>query len=85
MTRNIKKRSAHNIYFGVDKRTNILRRISEVDSGAKCGCVCASCGMSLEARKGKVRVHHFAHDSNYECMYANEVAIYKEVADILEN
>lgn len=34
------------------------------------------------ARKGKVRRAHFAHVSNYECMYASEVALYKAVADM---
>ena len=35
------------------------------------------------ARKGDERRHHFAHVSNYECMYASEVAIYKAVSEEL--
>ena len=83
MERNVKKRNAHDIYFGIDQVTGKSRHISEVASGAKCGCSCSACGKPLEARKGSVRKHHFAHLSNYECMYASEVAIYKVVADIL--
>ena len=58
--------------------------ISQVPSGQKCNCVCAACGQPFEARKGTIRCHHFAHVSNYECMYSSEVAIYKALATELE-
>lgn len=41
--------------------------ISEVASGAGCGCICANCGDPLVARKGKIRRHHFAHKSGHIC------------------
>lgn len=85
MEQNVKKRSAHDIYFGLDQVTGRSRHISEVTSGVKCGCICSACGKPLEARKGSVRKHHFAHVSNYECMYASEVAIYRVAADILSD
>lgn len=81
---NIKKRTAHNIFFGLDAVTEQTRYISEVVSGAKCGCICPLCKTPLEARKGAIRRHHFAHDTNYDCMYANEAAVYKRVSEILE-
>lgn len=81
---NVKKRSAHNIFLGKDVETGMTKHISEVVSGAKCGCVCAFCLQPLEARKGTQRVHHFAHVTNYDCMYSNEVAIYQRVAEILK-
>ena len=84
MAKDIKKRSASHIYFGVDKDTGVSRHISEVVSGAKCNCKCAICGESFEARKGTERKHHFAHVSNYECMYAGEVAVYLGLADVLK-
>lgn len=84
MADNVKKRSASHIYYGVDAKTGELRHISDVVSGLACGCVCALCKGRFEARKGELRRHHFAHESNYECMYAGEVAIYQAVADILE-
>lgn len=34
--------------------------------------------------RAQIRRHHFAHVSNYECMYASEVAIYKALAAELE-
>ena len=84
MAHDIKKRSARHIYYGVHKDTGELMHISQVASGQKCNCVCAACGQPFEARKGSIRRHHFAHVSNYECMYASEVAIYKALAAELE-
>ncbi len=84
MVKSIKKRSASHIYFGINKRTGELKHISEVPSGQKCNCICAACQQPLEARKGTQRRHHFAHISNYECMYASEVAIYKAFAEALK-
>lgn len=84
MAKSIKKRSASHIYFGVNKLTGELKHISEVPSGQKCNCICAACQQPLEARKGTQRRHHFAHVSNYECMYASEVAIYKAFAEALK-
>ena len=85
MEPNVKKKSAHNIYYGVEQNTGVVKHISEVSSGRKCACNCAACGTALEARKGSVRKHHFAHVSNYDCMYANEVAIYKAAAAIISD
>lgn len=84
MAKNIKKRSASHIYFGVNKLTGELKHISEVPSGQKCNCICAACLQPFEARKGTRRRHHFAHVSNYECMYASEMAIYKAFAEALK-
>lgn len=85
MQTNVKKRFASHIYYGLDVTTGELRHISEVVSGKKCNCVCAACGQPMEARKGSERKHHFAHVSNYECMYASEVAIYKAFSQCIEN
>ena len=60
MAKNIKKRSASHIYFGVNKLTGELKHISEVPSGQKCNCICAACLQPFEARKGTRRRHHFA-------------------------
>ena len=84
MSESVKKKSASNIYFAVDANTGQLVHISEVQSGKKCNCNCAACGKPLEARKGNLRRHHFAHISNYECMYSSEVSIYKALAVLLE-
>lgn len=84
MPENIKKRSASRIYYGVDKDTGAYRHISEVESGEKCNCKCSLCGESFVARKGTERRHHFAHVSNYDCMYAGEVAVYLGLYNVLQ-
>lgn len=84
MSQNVKRRSAKDIYYGIESRTGELKHISEVQRGASCGCVCVSCGKPLQARKGDQRRHHFAHISNYDCMYASEVAVYKALAELLK-
>lgn len=40
---------------------NKYLHISEVASGLACNCVCPICGKKLVAKKGTVRIHHFAH------------------------
>ena len=45
-------------------------RIVHVDSvagGRACGCTCPACEGALIARKGRIRVHHFAHDVGNVC------------------
>lgn len=76
MPENIKKRSASHIYYGINQDTGECLHISQVQSGIKCNCKCFLCGGSFEARKGTRRRHHFAHVSNYDCMYAGEVSVY---------
>lgn len=84
MSQNVKRRSAKDIYYGIESQTGELKHISEVQRGAACGCVCVSCGKPLQARKGDQRRHHFAHISNYDCMYASEVSVYKALAELLK-
>lgn len=84
MAHSVKKKTASHIYWGLDASTGRLKHISEVSSGLDCSCICVACHTPLEARKGEIRKHHFAHVSNYECMYASEVAVYKALADIIE-
>ena len=35
--------------------------VDEVDRGSACGCVCLFCDAPVQARKGTVKIHHFAH------------------------
>ena len=80
---NIKKRSANDIFWGEDNTTGQMLHISEVRRGLQCDCVCARCKRPLIARQGEVRHPHFAHQTNYDCFYTNEVAIYKVIAELL--
>lgn len=47
--------------------------IEDVESGLACGCVCPACGTQLVARKGQVRLHHFAHHDTETCEYGAEM------------
>lgn len=53
-----------------------LVHISDVVSGLSCGCVCALCGGDLIAKKGKVKVHHFAHAIDTDCAGGAETALH---------
>jgi len=44
-------------------RQGVLVHISEVERGLDCDCTCPECGCPLQARKGLVREHHFAHST----------------------
>ncbi|MGD9706666.1 MAG: competence protein CoiA family protein [Candidatus Delongbacteria bacterium] len=61
-----------------------LVQISEVEQGQNCGCVCPSCGRPLLARKGDIKIHHFAHLNNVECIGATETALHMKAKEIIE-
>lgn len=79
----VKKKKLRHIHFAVIKDTGELVSIDSVQSGLACGCVCAACGKDMKARKGDIRRHHFAHVSNYDCLYGFEIAVYKAVFAVL--
>lgn len=58
--------------------------IAEVSTGLACNCSCPSCGQALIARKGRYRIHHFAHYRATECRHALESALHKMSKYILE-
>ena len=78
-----KKKSSKHIHFAVVADTGELVGVSSVQSGLACGCICAACGNPMEAKKGNIRRHHFAHVSNYDCLYGFEVSVYKAIYSIL--
>lgn len=80
----IKHSNRSHLYWGIDKETGDVVGIDDVSSrGLNCNCKCAACGGDFIARKGEKNKHHFAHQSNYECVYANEIALYLYVKKIL--
>lgn len=60
-----------------------LVNISSVESGIACECICPSCGEKLIAKKGKIKVHHFAHQGNGECQYGYQTAIHLAAKEII--
>jgi hypothetical protein len=57
--------------------------IVDAISGKKCGCVCPGCHQQLIARKGKIKIHHFAHINN-ECNHGFQTAIHLMAKELLE-
>lgn len=64
-------------------RNNELKHISQVDSGIKCECICPACGITLVAKKGQIKEHHFAHYDSESCEYAVETALHLLAKEIL--
>lgn len=49
--------------IAVDRTTHQLRKVSDVENGMKCNCICSECGGALEACQGEYR-QYFRHHSN---------------------
>nr|WP_157033879.1 competence protein CoiA family protein [Belnapia moabensis] len=54
-----------------------LVRATEVPAGLECGCSCPACGAPLVARRGEMRVAHFAHATDRTCASAQETMLHK--------
>lgn len=65
-----------NFKIGYGLRFGELVHINNVSKGLACQCKCANCGYLLVAKKGKIKVHHFAHASNSECNGATETTLH---------
>lgn len=48
-------------------REGKLVHVSEVEPGFRNDCFCPACGRPLVAKKGNIKVHHFAHDGDHPC------------------
>lgn len=87
------------IVFGITARSGNVRHISQIDkdwvynnTGYCWGyekLMCPSCGKHLVANKGKTKVPYFSHKrvtsgESSCCSYANELAIYRLVANSLK-
>lgn len=71
----------HGLDFGLD-RNGQMRGIDEVEQGLACNCVCPGCGGQLVARKGPVRMHHFAHQG-VSCTTGPETALHRMAKQIV--
>ena len=69
--------------FALKKNSDEIVHISEVDRGLKCDCYCAACGEDLIARKGNIKIYHFAHFSA-ECKYGRETALHLAAKKLIE-
>ncbi|MDJ0388283.1 DUF2384 domain-containing protein [Roseomonas sp. E05] len=60
-----------------------LAHVSEVASGLGCRCRCPGCGERLVARKGAIKVHHFAHHVDRACVGAWETTLHRLAKEIV--
>jgi len=66
--------------YNADKK---LVSIEDVLSGLDCNCYCPSCNGRLIARKGSVKVHHFAHYQCPECATGYQTSIHLLAKEII--
>lgn len=71
-----KKLSEHGIRFALHLPSESMVTPAEVNKGLACDCVCVACQSRLVARKGEIRIAHFAHYQDSDCPYATEAAIH---------
>lgn len=62
-----------------------LISIDEVDSGLSCECICPACRQQLIARKGSIKIHHFAHYKSPDCFGGFETALHQMCKEIIFN
>lgn len=77
------KNADHKTAYG--RKNDQLVHISDVASGLGCGCSCVVCGGELIAKKGRIRVHHFAHAAETNCTGAAETALHALAKELVCN
>lgn len=66
------KQETNMLTYAIDSQGRLVN-INDVKTGRECLCRCPACKEPLIAKNmGKVRVHHFAHQSGTECKSAYE-------------
>jgi hypothetical protein len=71
------------VFIPFARKDDKVVHISKVENGLECGCYCLACGAQLIAKKGDVRIHHFAHYNCGTCNNALETALHKGAKQIL--
>ena len=64
-------------------KNNELVSIVDVTSGLDCDCICPACKEQLIARKGAIKIHHFAHYKSVDCLGGLETALHKLSKEII--
>ncbi|MDO6444602.1 competence protein CoiA family protein [Colwellia sp. 1_MG-2023] len=62
------------LHYGI--KDGRVVHVESVINGLDCGCSCPHCDSQLIAKKGNVRVHHFAHYNAVDCEHGSETAIH---------
>lgn len=69
------------LHYGI--KNGRVVHVEDVKNGLDCGCSCPHCGSQLNAKKGDVRVHHFAHYNAIDCEHGAETAIHLTAKQII--
>ena len=72
------------MFFAKQKDTGKIVSVDEVEKGLACNCICPHCGATLEAKKGKVNVHHFAHYDKDDTSFCSESALHLAAKEVLK-
>lgn len=64
------------IPFGLRVADEEIVDVCEVPNGSRCGCICPSCQMPLQAKQGNINQWHFAHDSQHAHEQTKTVCTY---------
>ena len=70
--------------FGYKENTKEIFHISKVENGNKCNCVCISCGAQLTAKQGKIKIHHFAHRKETNCVGSHETLLHLLTKEVIQ-
>ena len=65
----------NNLLYALYKDVNLIS-IDEAERGIACNCFCPSCHSQLVARKGNVRIPHFAHYKNNSCATGYQTSLH---------
>ena len=74
----------HKLFGWAKNREGKTVCVSEVPKGKDCGCFCPFCDAELIARKGEVRMHHFAHIKGMECQYGYEASVHLLAKEVFQ-
>lgn len=72
----------HRIKYALNSE-NKITYIDDVEKGISCNCHCAFCNSPLVARKGDVRIPHFAHYNSPECKMGFQTSIHYMAKEII--
>ena len=74
----------HKLFGWAKNREGKTVCVSDVPKGKDCGCFCPFCNAELIARKGEVRMHHFAHTKGMECQYGYEASVHLLAKEVFQ-
>lgn len=73
-----------NLIYGISNEHKLVH-ISDVEPGKACNCKCPACNTPLIAKKGTVKIPHFAHQSTEACEYGFETSLHMAAKEVLLN